>query len=485
MTVTAQDLYNYTHCAHRVYLDAHGDPAERGAVSRFVELLWEMGLQTEREYLAVLGKAAYEDLQGYSLEEAERATRTLMVRGAECIYQGVIRAGHYLGRPDLLVRRDDARSRLGPYYYEAVDIKAGRGWEQREGQRRRFKEHYAFQILFYRMILETLQGYAPPVGHIVNVDKEIEAFDPANFEADFRAALADAERLVAGRERSEPVLGSHCHLCHWYAHCRRWVEANQDPSGIYFVGRIKFELKKAGLATIADIAAMDVAQYLKGPKKIPGLGEKTLRRIKERAQVIRSGRPRIRAGYHFPPAAREIYFDIEDDPTRNHTYLYGMVVVEQDGRSAYRYFLAERPEDEQDTVRAFWEFLATNEEVVYYVYSPKERTTLRRLMTRYKLDEAVYERYLEREYDLYTDLVVKYSDWPTYSYGIKQIAQKIGFAWRDPDPSGINSIVWYNAWLADPTREDLRQRLLEYNEDDCRAMLAIKRYFECAAPDVT
>ena len=26
MTITAQDLYNFTKCAHRVYLDAHGDP---------------------------------------------------------------------------------------------------------------------------------------------------------------------------------------------------------------------------------------------------------------------------------------------------------------------------------------------------------------------------------------------------------------------------------------------------------------------------
>ena len=53
--ITAQDLYNYTKCAHRVYLDAHGDPASRARASAFVRLLWEMGLQTEREYVRALG----------------------------------------------------------------------------------------------------------------------------------------------------------------------------------------------------------------------------------------------------------------------------------------------------------------------------------------------------------------------------------------------------------------------------------------------
>jgi uncharacterized protein len=73
---------------------------------------------------------------------------------------------------------------------------------------------------------------------------------------------------------------------------------------------------------------------------------------------------------------------------------------------------------------------------------------------------------------------VEYSDWPTFSYGIKHIAKFIGFQWRDVDPSGANSIAWYNDYLANPGQEALINRILEYNEDDCYAMVAIKRYFE-------
>lgn len=99
-------------------------------------------------------------------------------------------------------------------------------------------------------------------------------------------------------------------------------------------------------------------------------------------------------------------------------------------------------------------------------------------MERYSLDQDVFEKYTEAEYDLYQKLVVEYSDWPTFSYGMKSIAKEVGFSWRDPNPSGANSIVWYNEYLADPSRQETLDRILQYNEVDCRAMVALKSYFE-------
>jgi len=160
------------------------------------------------------------------------------------------------------------------------------------------------------------------------------------------------------------------------------------------------------------------------------------------------------------------------------TYLFGMVIKERNDEVAFKYYLARGPQDEEHVARAFWEFLKIHTDVVYYVYSHKERATLHKLMKRYDLESDVFERYKEHEFDLYSDLIVKYSDWPTYSYGIKQIARQVGFNWRDPDPGGANSIAWYSEYVKDTSRQDIVQRILDYNEDDCRAMIAIKDYFE-------
>jgi predicted RecB family nuclease len=475
--ITAQDLYNYTKCHHRVYLDTHGDPSERQEVNEFIKLLWEMGLQTERDYLARLGMTEVSDLQALSLDAAAQKTMTLMQQGVPLIYQGVIQSGNRLGRPDLLWRRDDASSRWGNFYYEAVDIKAGRGWEERQGKRTRFKHHYAYQILFYRDILTEVQDTAAAVGRIINVDGEVEEFDPGDFEINFRRAMTEVNQLVQGAETSEPVLSSSCAQCEWYRRCRQWVEVRQDPTCLFFVGKVKFDLKRVGLNDVAAIAKMNVEDHLKGAKKIPRQGEKSLKRMKNRARVKLAGRPEIRQGYRFPEAIKEIYFDIEDDPTQDLTYFYGVLIRTKGQADRFEYFMAKRPEEEESTVRRFWEFLARHQDAVIYVYSPKERSTLRRLMRCYQLDPLVFDNYVDREYDLYTDLIVKYSDWPTYSYGIKQIARQVGFDWRDNDPSGANSIAWYNDYRKEPAREDLLRRIVQYNEDDCRAMVAVKEYF--------
>lgn len=477
MTLTAQDLYNYTKCAHRVYLDAHGDPTEKSEVSSFVKLLWEMGLQKELEHLGTLVGTPIEDLKPLSIEAAAKQTAKLLREGAPLIYQGVIRHDELLGRPDLLVRRDDAPSAFGAWHYEAIDIKAGRGWEMREGGKPKFKRHYALQVMFYRDILTRLQQYAPPQGKILNIDGEIESFDGADFESDYASALAEVQKLVAGRERSEPVLSSGCSQCEWYRRCRQWVETTHDPSGLFFIGKQKFALKAHGLDTIDAIAAMDVSRHLKGPDKIPGMAEKSLQRAKHRAQVMLRGEPDVRPGFSFPDAEEEIYFDIEDDPTQGLVYFFGLVLRNRHGRDDFLYFLADGPAEEENTVQLFWQFLADHPQAVYYVYSAKERSTLRALQRRYGLDPDVLAQYERQEFDLYK-FIVDYSDWPTHSYGIKQIARQVGFSWRDRDPSGANSIAWFNDYLKDPTRKELLTRILEYNEDDCRAMIAIKEWFE-------
>lgn len=478
MTITAQDLYNYTRCKHRVYLDNNGDPAERGQVSSFVKLLWEMGLQTEQDYLASLGDMEFENLEGLSIDAAAVKSLELMQAGTPLIYQGVLRSGDRVGRPDILLKQDDAGSRLGDYYYEPIDIKAGRGWEERNGKKVRFKEHYAFQILFYRRLLGELQGHLPPLGRIINMHGEFEEFDPAEFMDSFEAALAEVRQLVGGVEKSEPVLGSTCHQCQWYLKCRKWAEDKHDPTLLFFVGKNKFQLKERGLNTVRDIANMDIATFLKPPNRIPRLGKATLERMKQRAEVVLAGKPLIRPGYVFPQHSLEVYFDIEDDPTQDHTYLFGLVEVRDGDAGQYKYFLAEQPDGEEQTVRAFWNYLAKLEKCVIYVYSHKERSSLKSLMEKYNLDAAVYDQYLTYEYDMYQDLVVRYSDWPTYSYGLKRIATMAGFSWRDEDPGGANSIAWYNEFLKDPSNRAILQRILDYNEDDCRSMITVKQYFE-------
>jgi predicted RecB family nuclease len=109
-------------------------------------------------------------------------------------------------------------------------------------------------------------------------------------------------------------------------------------------------------------------------------------------------------------------------------------------------------------------------------YSKYERTEYRKLQRKYP-DVATADEIEDlfsppRALDLYYDVVKPGSEWPTLDFSIKSIAKVCGFAWRDADPSGAASIEWFDQWAK--TRDPaLRKRLLEYNEDDCRAMRVV------------
>ncbi len=59
--------------------------------------------------------------------------------------------------------------------------------------------------------------------------------------------------------------------------------------------------------------------------------------------------------------------------------------------------------------------------------------------------------------------------------GLKQLAQAAGFHWRDLNPSGEASMLWYEIASSDSDQApSSRQRILEYNEDDCKATKALR-----------
>ena len=70
--------------------------------------------------------------------------------------------------------------------------------------------------------------------------------------------------------------------------------------------------------------------------------------------------------------------------------------------------------------------------------------------------------------DFYGDVVLKATEWPTRDHSIKTLAKYLGFRWRDAHPSGAAAVEWFDRWCRerDPA---VKQRILEYNEDDCRA----------------
>jgi predicted RecB family nuclease len=64
--------------------------------------------------------------------------------------------------------------------------------------------------------------------------------------------------------------------------------------------------------------------------------------------------------------------------------------------------------------------------------------------------------------------------------GLKALARTAGFTWRDENPSGEASMAWYEE-ASTPGGDGARRRILEYNEDDCRATRALREWINAGA----
>lgn len=478
--ISATTLYNLVQCPKRVELDYCGDPDEQDAPNAFVEMLWERGTLYEQEIIS-RGELEFLNLSHVGGAEKEELTLQAMRDSEKLIYNGRITHDDLLGIPDLLRRHGQG--------YLPVDIKSGRGEEDGgEDHDGKPKLQYAVQLALYVDILEKLGLSAGRRGYILDVHGDEVEYD---FEAsrgvriqkslweEYQDALAEARRLANGRYDPKGALASACKLCHWYSHCSRTLRKSGDLSLIPGLGRAMRDNLVDEFPTVEALAECDPNAFItKGKTPFRGVGPTSLHKFHARAKLLTdlNAEPYLKQSVALPSSSLELFFDIEVDPLRDHTYLHG-VVERRDQDNATEKFVTfftdeETPEAERDAFAKSFEYLTADKSATIWYYSKYERTIYRKLQARYPdvCTAPDIEELFDpsRAIDLYNDVVTKATEWPTNDHSIKSLAKFLGFEWRDKNPSGAASIQWFDEWVK--TRDPkIKERILAYNEDDCRA----------------
>ncbi len=430
--------------------------------------------------------------------DREEITALLLRVGVPLIFGARISAPHLrsVGVPDLLVRLDDG--------YAPVDIKhhkvIGRTGiparltsvdhlEDPGGAHRWFRTGRLIdllQVAHYWQLLDSL-GRANPrrLAGVIGSEPaitclwiDLEDGTPSLLNR-YQVALGEAIAVVeAGRSQPEtplvlPVWRGECRSCPWADFCRTELERVDHVSLLPAIGANDTErLLAAGVATTARVGGL-----------VPGA---TVGDIEISAEAILQARARgagallHRAGadLSLPDAAVEIDFDIET--YGGVLYLAGLLITDEDGSSFDP--IADwtgTPNGERQVLADLFDFfdnVATSGNAVVYHWTGYERTILNAAAQRHGLSlrsagsvDDWFDRYA---CDLWAWTKQRFVS--PNGYSLKVIAPFCGFAWRDDDPGGAQSELWY----ADVLRGDSgqRRRLLEYNEDDVAAQLAIRRW---------
>ena len=478
--VSATTLYNYVQCPTRVALDYFGDPKERDPANAFVEMLWERGTLYEKQVIRN-GGFEFLDLSGAVGEEKERLTLKAMKAQQPLIYNGRIVAGDLVGVPDLLRRHESG--------YLPIDIKSGRGKDDAgEDQDAKPKVHYGVQLALYVDILEQLGLSAGRRGFIFDIHgREVEydleeprgVKNPKTLWETYQEILHATGEIAAGLTSPKGALASACKLCHWHTCCSHSLRQANDLTLIAGLGRARRDALEVEIPDVETLAAIQAEAYVtKGKTPFKGIAEKSLVTFVARAKLLTTpgAEPCLKEPIALPQSRLELFFDIEVDPLRDLTYLHG-IVERTGGENASERFVSFFTDDEseiseRDAFAQAVEYLAREPDATIWFYSPYERTTYRKLQGRYPdvcPPETIEKLFAPaRAIDLYTDVVARATEWPTNDQSLKTLARYLGFNWRDTNPSGAASIEWFDRWVK--TRDDaIRARILEYNEDDCRA----------------
>ena len=487
-------MYNYIQCPHRVWRDLYGPKKEKNPKANpFVTLLWEKGALHEKEVVKRIGK--FLDLSKGSHKNRFEKTILAVQNKTALIYQGVIIYGDCMGIPDLLRHNGDG-------FYTPIDIKSGRSFEDSEDSRK-YKKHYAIQLCHYTEILNSLGfanlGFAnKDIGIIIDIHeketmydlaKPISARNKTTWLQYYYNTKSMVENLLKNNIQNKPAMTGICKLCPWHKSCKNWAKERDDLTNIFCLGRSKRDVlnKELGIEKTSDIANINVEKILKqkyfNEHFLRGIAETTLNKIVRRAKLLnKKGNPILYKKIEFPKREYELFFDIEDDPTQELVYLHG-VYERFCQKERFIPFVAKTgsPTAEKEAWAKFWKYINSlpKDEFVVYYYASHEKTVYKKLRELYPdvISEEALDKFFGKNIaiDLYTDVIYKHTDWPLSSYSLKDIAQYIGFKWRDKSPSGALSIQWYNKYL-ETKNPKILDRILKYNEDDCKATMVIKDY---------
>ncbi len=461
----ADHFYKFFQCPHWIWYDIYGDAQKKRSVPALIDLIYKGKTPITGEKLREHKK--FEEIKPElyrDIEETYLATLELMKQGKN-IYHGALMSEEWAGIPDLLEARP-GKSELGDFYYVVYDVQSSLD----------LRDEYKFQLIFYSLMLERIQGVRPKEAYVIDADGNERSFKIDEFIDQFHLTRLQIEKILDG-EKPAPFLKSGCKRTPWYSLCLSETQGCNDVSLVFRMSQSdQRRLYGIGIRTVTDMANADVNDL---QSKLEDWPFDKLVRFNNQAKVLVANQPFILRKPNFPEVQHEIYFDIESDPTRDVDYLLGYL-IKTGNKVEYKYFLAKDKSEEEKTWRNFLDFLAKIDNFVIYHYAYYERQVFDRLALRYGAPTVLMDKFRENTIDLHQKLVDQ-AVLPLYFYSLKDVAGYLGYKWDDPHAGGAESVSWYNDWL-DKKDDSIMTKILKYNEDDVRATMLIKEWLQTQKP---
>jgi len=190
-----------------------------------------------------------------------------------------------------------------------------------------------------------------------------------------------------------------------------------------------------------------------------------------KALAIREQKTYVLHKPDIPSTPVSIYLDMEGLPDEKFIYLIGGIITQADRPDQTFSFWAKDQEEEGLIFDQLRKVLEKYPEATIYHYGSYETKAFK------KNSFAFAENRLVNLLGYLRTHVYP----PIYSNGLKELGKHLGFAWSDPEATGLKSIDWRKNW-EESKNQNWKDRLIRYNLDDCTALKHVKAWFDSLAP---
>ena len=261
----------------------------------------------------------------------------------------------------------------------------------------------------------------------------------------------------------------HCSECQFKGNCyKKLVE--RDCISLLPSMSLKSMLKyhQKGVTTITQLSHL----FKPRRRRAPNPQSSYLWELK--ALAIREQKTFVIQSPELAKSTISIYIDFEGTPDEQHIYLLGGLIT-QDGKPEENIAIwSDSKDQEQTNFSKLFSLLQEFPDAPIYHYGSYESKALKRAVKQWP---AIEKRMVNLLGYLRTHVYP-----PTYGNGLKELGAYLNFYWSEPEADGFLSITWRKKW-EETGINDWKDKLIQYNHEDCRALLLVHQWFCKLADD--
>ena len=466
IVLTDKLLRSWIRCPRKAWLECHGDHRQKN---------WNVHQRLQLDHQQKSFAALIKTEPGIGIKACQKGINGIL--GLKLTMK--LANGDFLQSTPPLLQKISGQSIWGNFSYRPVLARQGKKTTRELRQ----------ALTLMTVLLEPMQkATVISALSVSQTNNELE-IEKININKKLRSQLINSLAKLKEdiqNDLAPPLISDRrkCSICAWQNFCNLEAKKQGHLSEISGIGMRRREiLVNLGINDIQDLAFSNPILLNKELVKINCHNQGLAEILITQAKVQLNGDPeRINKMNALPEvnlAEGVLIYDIESDSDAKEDFLHGFLSIrrKKDGQwdidNAKYHPMVIIPEDSEGKKwKRIYKKINNYSNWPILHYGETEAIAIKNLGKKQLIDKQTMESIENRLIDIHERLTFHWV-MPVSSYKLKNIAEWLGFNWKQSNPDGARALLWWRQWKESSNKKKRKinslKKIFIYNHDDCLA----------------